>query len=174
MKVDRRAELAKLTKEQLLDYIDISSKNLWTLQNNYMWNLGKRFGDEVAVEFDDLCFGRMMQVEARRLQKFLNLGNDLLALAKCWTISLAQELGLESEWVELTPKRIYWRCTRCPMQLRRLKDGASLLPCKEVCEMSYPKLGRAINPKIKMTKLYAPPDPHTEDDWCGVVWEMED
>ena len=35
---DRRAELMKMTKEEIMDYIDVLSRNFWTVQNNWMAN----------------------------------------------------------------------------------------------------------------------------------------
>lgn len=173
MKIDPKGELMKLTKEQLIDYIGVLKKNFWTCQNNWMANVNKRYGTKAAAELDALLFGRLMLVEVHRFKKLFNLGDDLSALTKCMIFSISSEEGLESEWVELTAKRVSWQCTRCPMQLRRRSDGVDELPCKEPLISTATNLAAAVNPRIKVTHVFAPPDPHTDDLWCGATYELD-
>ena len=173
MKVSRTDELMKFTKKQLVDYIDVASKNFWTLQNNYMVNLESRYGKDVAVEFDALCYGRFVEVEVYRLKKLFDLGNDIPALVNILKLDFAMEEGIEWEFAEVTDRKVHWRVTRCPMQLARIARGAPELTCKEALSRNYRRLGAAVSPRIKMINVYAPPDPHPEDLWCGVVWELE-
>ena len=175
MKLTQRGELSKLSKEQLLDYIGVMSKNWWTLQNNWMANTEKKYGSDVALEFDCLVCAKYGTVELHRFKKLFNLGDDMEALKKWLIFSfLMNGEDFEIEFVEDTPKRLYWRCTRCPIQLRRRKEGLPELPCKAVWVSDADTFGKAANPKIKSVHYYAPPDPHTEDNWCGCIWEMED
>jgi hypothetical protein len=30
-----------------------------------------------------------------------------------------------------------------------------------------------INPQISLVQVYAPHDPHTDDDWCGAVLQLD-
>jgi len=53
-KPDRNAELMRLTKKKLIEYIDVLSQNFWTVQNNWMANVNNRYGSEVAAVMDEL------------------------------------------------------------------------------------------------------------------------
>ncbi|MBW2285240.1 MAG: hypothetical protein JRF65_11645 [Deltaproteobacteria bacterium] len=48
--------LSKLSKEQLLEFIDMFQKNWWNLQNNYILYLNTEYGEDAAVKADGVCF----------------------------------------------------------------------------------------------------------------------
>ena len=88
MTLSRRDELMKLSKERLVDFIEMASSNFWTLQNNWMINVEGKFGRDVAVELDGMCYGRAAEVQIFRIKKFLNLGDDMPSLARAILLSL--------------------------------------------------------------------------------------
>lgn len=171
-KPDRRTELMKLSKEQLIDYIDVLSRNFWTVQNNWMANVNKRYGSEVAAEFDELLWSKWPAVEAYRFKKLFNLGESLADVAKVLELSLAAEEGPEAEYVECNDHRLIFRITSCPMQLQRRKEGWDELHCKPAFGAMWKAVAKVINPEIKIVKVYAPRDPHPDDDWCGAILEL--
>ena len=168
-----RQRLSELPKERLLDYIELQYKNLWTLQNNYMVRLEERFGHEVATEFDSMCFGRMSEVEVYRLRKFFNLGDDMEAMLTFRSLMIP-EPGTEGEWFRVGDRKVAWRITKCAMQLARKERGAPELPCKPALIGVTESRLKAINPKIKLVRAMAPPDPHPENVWCEIEVELEE
>ncbi len=50
-----RREFKKLPKDRLIDFVHMTSKNFWSLQNNWVFHIEKRFGHDVAVELDSVC-----------------------------------------------------------------------------------------------------------------------
>lgn len=169
---DRRAELMKMTKEDIMDYIDVLSRNFWTVQNNWMANVTVRYGSEVAAEFDELLWAKWSAVEAYRFKKLWNLGNTLTDVAKVLTFSLAAEQGPEGGYSELSDKRAVYRVTKCPMQLARKEAGWPELDCNPAFAAMWKAIAGVINPDIKLVKVYAPHDPHTDNDWCGAILEL--
>lgn len=168
-----REELTKLTKEQLLDYIEVCHKTVWSLQNEWMMNVNQRYGSQAAAEFDEMLWAKWPAVEAHRLKRFLNLGDTLADFVKCRLYSIAIEENMDEEYVELTDKRLHWRVTKCPMQLRRRQDGLDELHCKPAFTAMWKALVEVINPNIRIVKVYAPRDPHPDDDWCGAILELD-
>ena len=171
-KPDRRGELMKLTKEQLIDYIDVLSRNFWTVQNNWMANVNKRYGSKVAAEFDELLWAKWPAVEAYRFKELFKLGKGLEDVASVVELSLAAEEGPAMEYVEFDDHRLVFRVTKCPMQMQRLKQGWDELNCKPAFTAMWKAIAGVINPDVKVVKVYAPHDPHPEDDWCGAVLEL--
>jgi hypothetical protein len=169
---DRRAELLKLSKETLIDYIDVLSRNFWTVQNNWMANVTKRYGSEVAADFDEMLWSKWPAVEAYRFKALFNLGSGLEDVAKVVTLSLGAEEGPEAEYVEFNDKRIAFRVTRCPMQLKRREEGWGELNCKPAFTAMWKAIAGVINPEIRVLEVYAPLDSHPDDDWCGAVLEL--
>ena len=168
-----RGKLAELPQEKLLDFIELQFKNLWTLQNNYMAKLDNDFGHEVALEFDNACFGRMSEVGARRIQKFLGLGDDIKSILTCLEYSVP-EPGSEGEWTQVGDNKAYFKVTKCGMQHARLNRGAEELPCKDALIGVMDRTFKAINPKSKITRSMAPPDKHPDDLWCELEFEIEE
>jgi hypothetical protein len=172
MKPDRRATLMEFSKEQLIDYIDILSRNFWTVQNNWMANVNKKYGSEVAAEMDELLWSKWPAVEAYRFKQYFKLGEGLADVAKVLELSLSAEEGPQAEYLEFNDKRIVFRVTRCPMQIQRVKQGWDELNCKPAFTAMWKAVAGVINPEIRVVKVYAPHDPHTEDDWCGAILEL--
>jgi hypothetical protein len=165
----QREEFKELSKDQLIDFIEMSSKNFWTLQNNWMMNVENKFGKDVAIELDGICYGRAVEVQVYRLKKFFGLGDDLEALVKALKFSIH---GLYAEGVEyeLLGNRAIRRVRRCPNQLRREKEGLSEIPCKPALIATHTRIAHAVNPNITIGSVMAPPDPHQEDLHCEIEY----
>lgn len=170
---DKRAELMKMTKEEIIDYIEVCNKNFWSLQNNWMANVTLKYGSEVAAEFDEMLWAKWSAVETHRLKKLWNLGNTLADVVKVMTFSLAAEEGPEGGYTELTDRRLVFKVTRCPMQLARREAGWPELDCKPAFSAMWKAIISVINPDIRLAQVYAPHDPHTDDDWCGATLELD-
>ena len=165
--------MMQMPKERLIDYIELVDKNFWTLQNNWIINMEARYGDEVALEFDDLAFGRCCEIQVYRLKKFFGLGDDIPALMKIFDFSQFCST-LDTEFHDITDKQVMWRVTRCPIQLARIERGESEIPCKVSAIPINEKIAKAINPKMKCTCIICPPDPHPADRWCEFKFTIED
>jgi len=59
-----REQYLELTKDRLLDYIEMIHKNFWILQGNYVLELEKRYGDHVAMELGHIAFGKKLTSRA--------------------------------------------------------------------------------------------------------------
>lgn len=164
-----RDSLAQLSKEDLLDFIELTVKNFWTLQNNWVINVEKKYGEDAAMELDGMVMGKYQQVENHRLQKFFNLGDDMAALVKVIDNSMGAA-NLEQEFAEVTEKRAVLRVTKCTMQLQRRKSGLPEIACQKAHQAQEGFGVKVINPKMEIRCLSCPPDPHPEDLWCE--WEF--
>jgi len=170
MKVSYRDELNKLSKEQLIEYCDMMASNWWNLQNNWMFNISKKYGSEIAAEFDAMVFGRQAEVQAWRIKKLLNLGEDMQSLVKAVNLStLLTNVGYE--YVSIDDKHCRLRVTSCSMQLARRKAGLPELPCKIAGMESNSRFAKAMNSKVETTCIVCPPDKHPEDLWCE--WQFD-
>ena len=75
---------SKLLKEMMKDasidkwceYVEMGHKNFWTLQNNWMYRVESKFGQEAAVALDGLCYGRAIEVAAYRTNQFFDFEDD--------------------------------------------------------------------------------------------------
>ena len=162
--------LSGLSREQLLDFIDMQQKNWWNLQNNWMLYVNTEYGEEAAVKGDSHCFPRTAKVQMYRLIKFLGLKDDLGSLMDAMVLSTIWANGDYEIW-QVDDTRFRIKVVHCYQQVRRLEDGLSELPCKPagiaICEAA----AQVINPNARVRCLVCPPDEHPEDVWCD--WEFE-
>lgn len=167
-----KKELRKLSKERLVDFIGMMTDNFWTMQNNWIINVEKDYGHDVTMKFDGLVWGRLMEVTVWRMKRFFNLGDDIQALHKVFKFAVFQNYA-DMVFPVITEKKLIRRVTRCPMQISRLERGESEIPCKFALLKSYPRLVKAVNPKMDVIRIMAPPDPHPEGIWCEVDIELK-
>ena len=163
-------KLSQLSKEQLLDFIDMQQKNWWNLQNNYILYINNEYGEEAAVNADAHCFPANAKVQMYRLRKLFGLKDDLQSLMDAMALSTIWANG-EYEIRKIDDQRFTIKVTTCHQQVRRLEDGIGEIPCKPagiaICEAA----ATVINPSAKAKCLVCPPDKHPEDVWCE--WEFE-
>ena len=163
-------KLLKLSKNELLEYIDMLQKNWWNLQNNYILYINNEYGEEAAVKADAHCFPANARVQMYRLRKMFGLKDDLQSLMDAMALSTIWA-NADYDILKLDKEKFRIKVTNCHQQVRRLEDGLGEIACKPagiaICEAA----ARVINPTTRVTCLVCPPDEHPEDVWCE--WEFE-
>ena len=166
----QKEKLSKLSKAELLEFIDMFQKNWWNLQNNYILYINNEYGEEAAVKADAHCFPANAKVQMYRLRKLFALKDDLQSLMDAMVLSTIWA-NADYDIVRLDEKKFRLKVTNCHQQVRRLEDGLGEIACKPagiaICEAA----AEVINPAAKVTCLVCPPDEHPENVWCE--WEFE-
>ena len=158
--------------EKWCDFVEMTNKNFWTLQNNWMYQVESKYGQEAAVEFDGLCYGRAIEVAAFRMNKFFDFeDDDLERLAKVYHLTPGGSY-CDMEFIRTSPEKLIRRVSVCPIQLTRINQGMGLIACKAALTEAAEKISRVINPAIKITNVLCPPDPMPEGLWCDVEFEL--
>lgn len=161
--------LSQMTREQLLELIDIQQKNWWNLQNNWMAYMSTEYGMEAAVKGDCHCFPANARVQMYRLKKLLGLGEDLDSLMKAMVLSTIWANGEYDIW-KVDDRTFRIRVTDCHQQVRRLEEGMGELACKPAGIAISEAAARTLNPACEVRCLVCPPDAHPRDIWCE--WEF--
>lgn len=162
--------LSKLSKEELLDFIDMLQKNFWNLQNNYILYINNAYGEEAAVKADAHCFPANARAQMYRLRKMFDLKDDLPSLMDAMVLSTIWVNSDYDIW-KVDENRFKIKVTNCYQQVRRLEDGLGEFACKEAGVAICDAAARVINPKAEVKCLVCPPDEHPDDVWCE--WEFE-
>lgn len=161
--------LSKLSKEQLLEFIDMQQRNWWNLQNNYILYFDNTYGQEAAVRADAHCFPANAKVQMYRLQKLFGLKQDIPSLVDAMVLSTIWANG-DFEIYGATETSFRIKVTNCYQQVRRLEEGIGEFACKPagiaICEAA----ARVIHPAAEVECLVCPPDKHPPDVWCD--WEF--
>ena len=162
--------LSKLSKDELLDFIDMFQKNFWNLQNNYILYLNNEYGEEAAVKADGHCYSANAKVQMYRLSKMFGLKDDLQSLMDAMILSTIWANCDYDIW-KIDEKRFRIRVTNCYQQVRRLEDGLGEFGCKPAGLAISETGANVINPACNVKCIVCPPDEHPDDVWCE--WEFE-
>ena len=74
--------IRSMTKEQLLELMEIDAKDSVALDGVWFQSIERKFGMDEAMHHDQEAWKRFSPVEARRIKKFLGLGE--LQVWKVW------------------------------------------------------------------------------------------
>jgi hypothetical protein len=162
--------LSALSREQLLELLEIYAKN-W-LAHDGLWFLAveKKFDMETAIELDTHAWERFSAIEAKRIMAFLNLPaqGGLQALDRALQYRLYATVNRqESQWVDARTLR--FRMTTCRVQEARRRQGMADFPCKPVGQVEYSVFASTIDARIQTRCLSCPPDA-VGDAYCH--WEF--
>ena len=154
------------------DFVEMTNKNFWTLQNNWMYRVESKFDQEAAVELDGLCYGRAIEVAAYRMNQFFDFeDDDLERLAKVYQLTPGGSY-CDMEFIRTSPEKLIRRVSVCPIQLTRLKQDMGPIACKHALTEAAKKIAGVINPDIKIANVLCPPDPMPDGLWCDVEFEL--
>lgn len=161
--------LESMTKEDLIRYIEILSKNFLTLDGYWFLGAEEKFGIETAIDLDRHAWEQYAVSEANRIKELLGISEGTLADLEraLQLISIAPCSGLKTA---LLGDRLVMTITKCRPQRARTRDGKGEFACKPVGLAHLSKFAKTINPRFETRCVFAPPDPHPEGIWCR--WEF--
>ena len=164
-------ELKKLSKEELINYIEDISKNWLAIDGTWFQVVEKEYGLEKAMELDVAQWKRFTVIEAKRIKERFNLLDDggIPALIKALNFRVYANINVQ-EIVEISERRCVFRMNNCRVQYARKQRGLPDFPCKAVGVIEYGDFAKTIDPRIETKCNCCPPDPHPEEYWCS--WEF--
>ena len=166
--------MAKPDYSQILaeKLVELCSRSAYTLDGLWFTLVEKKFGTDTAIEIDTEVWRRLCLTQARRILKYFPIkeASSIRKLVK--VIELDPLLAVyETQTMELTDTRAIIRCTSCPPQKARIRDGRGEFPCKPVGVALFTSYARVVDPEIKLNCLTCPPDAHPPQFWCE--WQFE-
>lgn len=152
--------------------LELCSRSLYTVDGLWFTAVEQKYGLDVALELDVEVWRRLGQIQARRVGKALAIKKDNPIPALISVLQADPALFVyKPQVVELTDSKAVLRCTDCPPQKARIRDGRGEFPCKAVGIALFTASAEAIDPRIKLSCLTCPPDAHPPEYWCQ--WQFE-
>lgn len=161
--------LESMTREDLIRYIEILSKNFLTIDGYWFLGVEERFGIESAIDIDRRAWEQYAVSEAKRIKELLGITEGTLADLEraLQLICFSPSSGIRTA---LLDGRLIMTVTKCRPQRARTRDGRGEFACKTVGFAHLSTFSKMINPKFETKCIFAPPDPHPEGIWCS--WEF--
>lgn len=161
--------LESMTREDLIKYIEILSKNFLTIDGHWFLGVEGRFGLDTAIELDREAWERYAVSEANRIKELLGVAEGSLADLEraLHLICFSPSSGVVTE---ILGGRVIMTVTKCRPQRARKRDGRDEFACKPVGLAHLSTFAKAFNPRFETRCVFAPPDPRPEGVWCS--WEF--
>ncbi len=163
--------LSELSRDQLIELIDIYSKNWLALDGVWFQSVESRDGMDAAMFHDARAWERYTVIEANRIRKFLSLGEHpgLRGLEKALQLRFYANLN-EASFEYPEEGRLIYTMKKCRVQTARERKGMPWHPCKPVGVIEYSGFAKAIDDRISCSCLSCFPDVNAPD--CCCKWEF--
>jgi hypothetical protein len=162
--------LKDLTKEQLMELIEIYSKNWLAIDGLWFQEFETKYGMDEAMISDIEVWKKFTVIEAKKIKKFLGLGErpGLEGLAKA--LSLRLYANVNKDEIIIEGNTLTYRMLECRVQHARERKGMEFHPCKSVGLVEYGGFAKAIDDRIESECLSCFPD--ITDSTCHCAWRF--
>ncbi len=124
----------------------------------------ERFGQATAEELNEHVWGKCGELGARRIKELFDTGDGLSGFAAA--LRLFPWCVIVGYPIEERPGEITIQVDHCPAQEGRLRHGKGEYSCKAMHMAEFSEFARAVDPRIRVQCLFAPPDPHPAGTFC--------
>ncbi len=151
---------AEMSREELLRALEMFARH-WLAHDGCWFLAGEaRLGMEQAIELDRRAWEQFAALEARRIMTTFGIGpaGGLPALERVLSLRMYSLINPQhTEWSD-DRRTLRFFMDVCRVQETRRRRGLPDFPCQSVGRVEFDVFARTVDPRIRTTCLYCPPE----------------
>ncbi len=162
--------LLQYTKEELIELIEIYSKNWLALDGVWFQSVERKLGMDEAMYHDAEAWKRFTAIEAKRIKAFLKLGEHPGTEGLAKALKLRFYANINDDDIVINGNTLIYSAVNCRVQTARKRKGMPFHPCKSVGLIEYSGFASAIDDRFVCECVSCYPD--ITDDTCCCKWKF--
>ena len=159
-----------LTKEELIELIEIYSKNWLAMDGLWFQSIERENGMDSAMHHDEAVWRNFTVIEAKRIKKFLNLPEHAGIEGLKQALQLRLYANLNVNDIIVDGNSLTYKVRSCRVQTARTRKQMPLHPCKPVGIVEYSEFAKVIDSRFVCECISCYPD--VTDKTCCCVWKF--
>ncbi len=162
--------LSSFSKEQLIELIEIYSKNWLAMDGVWFQSVEQKLGMDEAMLHDAEAWRRFTVIEAKRIKEFLKLPDNSGVEGLAKALGLRFYANINKDIIEIEGNTLTYTSVDCRVQRARERKGMPFHPCKSVGIIEYSGFAKVIDERFTCECVSCYPD--ITDSSCCCKWRF--